>query len=113
MRLGLGAIVETKHSGDDVGIVAGHADSADTAAEISLGILVLFEFDVEGFLEIGYGAGEQHGAAGEFGASFMHLQAEVVGKLLDLVEIGWIGAVGMLVFAARHVPKAGLFEGAY
>ncbi len=56
MRFCLRPVVEAKHSGDDVRIVGGHADGADTAAEIALGMAVLFELHVEGFLEIARGS---------------------------------------------------------
>jgi hypothetical protein len=53
-----------------------------------------------------------YGSARELGAGFVDLQAEFLGKLLDLVEIGGIGAVGILELGARHVLETGLFEGA-
>jgi hypothetical protein len=62
---------------------AGHADGADTAAEISLGVAVLFEFHVEGLFEIATVPDTSHGPARELGAGLVHLQAEFLGELLD------------------------------
>ena len=113
MRLCLGAVVETKDAGDDVGVVGGNADGADAAAEISLGMTVFLQFDVEGFLKLGDSAGDKDGAAGEFSAGFVNFQAEFLGELFDLVEIGGIGALRAFVLGARHWFEVRFFEGGF
>jgi len=75
-------------------------------------VAVLLEFDVEGLLEIAYGSRQHYGPARKFGASFMHLETEFLGELLDLVDVGRIGTVDIFVLGARHVLETSLFEGA-
>src|ERR1035437_3673183 len=92
MRVCLRPVVEPKHSRDDVRILGGHADGAAPAAEISLGVAVFFEFHVEGLFETAYGSRQHQGPAREFRSGLVNLQAEFLGELLNLVEIGGVGA---------------------
>src|SRR5260370_3131688 len=70
MRFCLGPVVEPKHALDDVRIFGRRVDGADTAAEISLGVAVLLQFHVEGFLPIAYGSRQHYGPARELSAGF-------------------------------------------
>jgi hypothetical protein len=110
MRFRLGAVVETEDSHDDAGVLGGHANGSVTAAKISLGVTVLFEVHLKGFLKIAYGSRHQDGAARELRAGFMNREAEFLGKFLDLVEIGGIGAIGVRELGARYVLEAGFCE---
>ena len=56
MWFGLRPIVEAEHSRDDGRVFGGHADGANAAAEISAGMAVLLEFDVEGSLKVANGS---------------------------------------------------------
>src|ERR1700686_2707819 len=111
MRFCLRSVVESKYSLDDVRILGGHLDGADAAAEISLGMAVLFELNAEGFLEIAHGSREHYGSARQLGAGFANLEAEFLGELPDFFEIGRIGAVGVFEVGARHLLEIGFFEG--
>ena len=53
------------------------------------------------------------GPAGEFGASFVDFEAELLSEFLDLVDIGGIGAVGVFELGARHGLEAGLFQSGF
>src|SRR5580692_5669037 len=110
MRLGLGAVVESKHSLDDGRIFLGHADCANPSSEISLRVAVFLELDIECFLQIAHGSGQKYGSARQFRAGFVNLKAEFLSELFDLLEIGGIGAVRILELGPRQVLESRLFE---
>src|ERR1700677_4612101 len=113
MRLCLGAVVETKDAGDDVGVVGGNADGADAAAEISLGMTVFLQFDAEGFLKLGDSAGDKDGAAGGVSAGFLNFQGGFLGGPFDLGGVAGIGALRAFVLGARHWFEVRFFKGGF
>jgi len=66
---------------------------------------------VKGLFEAAYGSRQHQGPAREFRSGLVNLEAEFLGELLNLAEIGRIGAVGVLVLDARHVLETGFFQG--
>jgi hypothetical protein len=102
--------VEAKDSPDDAGILGGHADGSDAAAEISLGMTIFTQLHMERPLQISHSSRQADRAARKFGAGFSNLETEIPGELPDLFEIGWVGAVRSLEGGARQGLEPRLLE---
>ena len=101
MRLGLGPIVETENTLDDILELFGHMHRTDAAAVRSARMLVCLERHAERFTEIRDGAGEHYRPSSHITRD--HREAMHLRKTLDLVEVSSVSTVRLFELLLGHV----------
>jgi hypothetical protein len=71
---------------------------------------IFTQLHMERPLQIPHSSGQHHRPPRKFGAGFSNLEIKIPGELLDLFEIGRVGAVRSLEGGARQVLETGALE---